>query len=499
MPHAVPVRHQVDSGQRGEEQHRPAPGVQGGDAARRGPAETGEVAGGGPARGEMRQDEAGDQRGGQHAAERIQAELGESGKAGKDQRAEAAHGGQDPEADRRPEAFAPGGDADTAGLDEVVDRVIDRLADQGGPEADGNAEHRAVGQTDGDDAGQRTGSDRQQAEQQQPRRTIDEQQDGDDGDRADQRQAGHVALDRLARIDRKHAGTGKLQAGVGDPGWRGGGGKFAADAGDRCLLAIGIGTERPRLDQQHRPLAVARGPDAFPAARLGAGIQPAQHFDQLAGRVARQQRLQHQPGRRRQKVDAVGDGGAQAVDREALRVDRRTQQIAMLDQEVAVDSDGAGFAVPHGNEPGHGGQPAPQVARQGGALARIATGDGEDQQAGNGAGADLIDQNLLPGAGVDGQEKGHVGDEAAVPDDDRAGRHGQQPDHEGAPRDPGHRDSIGSMVNSERSPSACRYSMLRTRPRPPLTVTRWTSAAIFGSLGSSVSVHWSEVPARCSR
>ena len=79
------------------------------------------------------------------------------------------------------------------------------------------------------------------------------------------------------------------------------------------------------------------------------------------------------------------------------------------------------------------------------------------------------------------------------------GQQGQQPDQEGTARDPGHRDSIGSMVNSERSPSACRYSMLRTRPRPPLTVMRWTSAAIFCSLGSRVSVHLSELPARCKR
>jgi hypothetical protein len=166
---------------------------------------------------QLRQDKPSDDGGGNDAAQGIKAKLGEAGKAGKEQGAEAADGGQDAEPDGRPEALAPAGQPGLSGLHEVVDGVIDRLADQRRAETDGDAEDAAVGQADRNDAAQRAGNDRQQTEPEQPEGAVDEEQHGDDGDRADQRQAADFVLDRRPRIDREQAGAGELELGVGTP------------------------------------------------------------------------------------------------------------------------------------------------------------------------------------------------------------------------------------------------------------------------------------------
>ena len=108
-------------------------------------------------------------------------------------------------------------------------------------------------------------------------------------------------------------------------------------------------------------------------------------------------------------------------------------------------------------------------------------------------------ETLLLGARMRGQEKGHIGREAGVPDNGRAGQHGEQPEQESTAGRHLHLSSIGSIFITERSPSACRYSMLRIWFLLPLTTMRSTSAAIFCSLGSNVSTHLSCVPAKCSR
>ncbi len=385
------------------------------------------------------------------------------------------------------------------GLHEVVDGVIDRLADQRRAETDGDPEDAAVGQADRNNAAQRAGNDRQQTEPEQPEGAVDEEQHGDDGDRTDQRQAADFVLDCRPRIDGEQAGAGELELGVGYAGGLGAGGKLATQAVDCGFLAIGIGAEGLRLDQQHRPFAVARGPDAVAAVGLGTGVQAGKHFDQFAGRVARQHRLEHHAGRRGEQVNTVGNRRLQAGHREAFRADRRTEQVTVLEQEGTVGILTAGFAILHRDKFGHFCQSTAQVAGNGGALFGIAAFDGQHQETGNDAFLQLIDQHLLFGGRVRGQEKGHVGRETRVPDNGRARQHGEQPEQESTAGRHFHLSSTGSMLITERSPSACRYSMLRIWFLLPLTMMRRTSAAIFCSLGSNVSTHLSCVPDRCSR
>ena len=448
--------------------------------------------------GQLRQHETRHQRRRQHPGQRIQAELGQPGKAREKQGGKAGNRGQHAEPDGRPEAFAPGIDTHPAGLHEVVDRVIDRLADQRRAEADGDTEDRAVGQADRDNAGQCAGDDGQQAEREQPERAIDEEQHGNDRHAADQRQLAHLVLDRCPRIDREQAGPGERQAGLAQAARRAALGELLANQLDGGFLPVGIGAEGAGLDQQHGAFAIARGPDAGAAVRLGAGIELAENGDQFTGRVAGEQRLEHHAGRRGQQVDAVGDGLFQTIGRETFRRDLRTEQVAVLEQEIAVGRLAVAFAVLDRGEFGPLDEPAAQVARQRRPLGDIAAADRDHEQPGNGPFLELIDQHLLFRCRLGRQEKRHVGREPAVPDDGRPGQHGQQPEQEGAAGGRLHRLSIGSMLITERSPSACRYSMLRIWFLLPLTMMRWTMAAIFWSLGSSVSVHFSALPARNS-
>ena len=272
------------------------------------------------------------------------------------------------------------------------------------------------------------------------------------------------------------------------------------DQADGAFLAVGVGAEGGGLDQQHGAFAVARGPYAVADVGLGAGVEAGNQRDQFAGRVARQQRLDHHAGRRGEQVDAVADGLAQAIDREALGRDGRAEQVTVLEQVVAVGVRAAGFAVLDRDEFRQFFQTGAQRARGRRAVGRVAAGDGDHQQARDDAFLQLVDQHLLLGAWFCRQEEGHVGREAAVPDDDGAGQHGQQPQGERAAGWAGHLPlpgSTGSILSTTRSPSACRYSMMRTWFLLPVTVMRWTMLAIFWSLGRSVSTHLSELPARC--
>ena len=152
-------------------------------------------------------------------------------------------------------------------------------------------------QADGDNAGQRPAEDRQQAQRHQPQRAVNGEEHGDDGQGADQRQPGDIALDGRPCLHGEAAGAGELQAEAVGVLAAGGFGEGALDGLDGCELTIGVGAERPRLDQQHRPLAVARGPHAFAAFRLGTGVEAAEQRIKFAGWVAGQIGLEQHCGR----------------------------------------------------------------------------------------------------------------------------------------------------------------------------------------------------------
>ena len=73
-----------------------------------------------------------------------------------------------------------------------------------------------------------------------------------------------------------------------------------------------------------------------------AGVSASAMRTRLAGRVAQQDRLDDRAGRRAQQRGGLIDRVAQALDGEAVRVDRRAQQVAVLEQEAAGVGPGCG-------------------------------------------------------------------------------------------------------------------------------------------------------------
>ena len=145
------------------------------------------------------------------------------------------------------------------------------------------------------------------------------------------------------------------------------------------------------------------------------------------------------------------------------------------------------FAVLHRDEGGQlFGQAAAQGAREAaGALPRIAAGDGDHQQARDHALLQLVDQHLLLGRRLAGRKKDMSAEKwlfqttmapASMASSQIVRRAGRPGASFGVDR---------SMLSTERSPSACRYSMTRTWFLLPLTVMRCTRLAIFWSLGAA--------------
>ena len=212
----------------------------------------------------------------------------------------------------------------------------------------------------------------------------------------------------------KDAGTSDLQARVGESGdcvgsadSGGGAGrrKGFANGVDGGGLAIGVGAERGGLRQEKGAFAVARSPDACAAVRLGAGIESGEQAEQFAGRILRQESLDQQAGGRGENIDTLGNRRAQAVNREAFGCDRRAEQVAMAEQILAIGVEAVLVAVAQRCQLRPVGQACAQFARQRCALLRIAATDGEHEQPGDRAFAELVDQHLLLGARVRGQKE----------------------------------------------------------------------------------------------
>ena len=151
----------------------------------------------------------------------------------------------------------------------------------------------------------------------------------------------------------------------------------------------------------------------------------------------------------------------------------------MLEKKFAVGIVAPCLAILNGGKFGSFFEPPAQIPGKRSPLINITAPDGNHEQARNDAFLDLIYQNLLLGAWMGRQEKGHVGGKPAVPDNCGTCQHRQEPDQENTAGNVVHLPPTGSMLITERSPSACRYSILRTCPLLPVTTIRCTSAAIF--------------------
>ncbi|VWC38049.1 hypothetical protein BUB20358_06769 [Burkholderia ubonensis] len=365
---------------------------------------------------QRRQHEARDERGGRQARDRIQPELHEAREAGEQHRREAADGRQHAEPDRRPVRGEPrarrvgrAGCVARAGLrrlHEQVDRVVDRLADQRGAEAERQPVDRAERDADRREPGRDARQHRQQPERERARRAVQRQQQRDDQQQAQRRQALDVAPDRVARVDREHAGPGhreragrrarrRLPRRV----------ERAAHGIDRARLRIGVGAGGGRLHDEHRARAVARRPHAVARRRQRAAVELADERGDFAGRVARQQRLREEAGRRAQQVEAVAERLVQALGGEALRRHGRAQQVAMLDDELLVARVVDRLAVVDRRElrivaQRRGHAPRQHRARGGGVAV-----DRDEDQSRHESVAQLVDEHALPGARRARQER----------------------------------------------------------------------------------------------
>ncbi|MCY1298638.1 hypothetical protein D9M70_481320 [compost metagenome] len=274
------------------------------------------------------------------------------------------------------------------------------------------------------DAGQRAAQYRHQSQHQQRHRTVDRQQQRDDDGHADGRQALDVVPDGVARLDGEDAGAGHRElVGAVCRGL----GKGIADCVDGLRLRVRIRTRGRALRQQHRALAVARGPGAGMQRGALAGVELRQHCRDLAGGVAWQQCLGEEAGRRGQQLERIVHGVRQAVLAETLRRDRRAEQVAVSVDVLAVGVLVQRLAVLDRGEA----RIAPQLrrhrARDRGAAIGVAAFDADQDQPRHQPVAQLADQQLLLGARQPRQEGGQVGGEAGAADHRRARQQRDQP------------------------------------------------------------------------
>jgi hypothetical protein len=155
-------------------------------------------------------------------------------------------------------------------LHEIIDRVIDRFADQRDAESQRDAVDRTEAERHRRDAGERTGRDRQQAQQNRCRRsdtpraatcddqggTRDRQPHGGRLDLAARRTANTPGPAHARRKARRKPRTPARRARSNAP----------LDRGHRALLAVGIGARGARRGDQQRAPAVARAPDTVDVA-----------------------------------------------------------------------------------------------------------------------------------------------------------------------------------------------------------------------------------------
>ena len=147
-------------------------------------------------------------------------------------------------------------------------------------------------------------------------------------------------------------------------------------AAERALLAVEVGAVGARRRQQQRARRVARDPDAVLALRRARRRQRFGDPHRLAGRIAKQDRLQQRAGGRAEQRHGLVDRVAQAGAAEARRVDRGAQLIAVLEHELAGVGPGGVLAIGDRGEQVARAQRRSEPARSVGSCRRGAGGIG---------------------------------------------------------------------------------------------------------------------------
>ena len=188
----------------------------------------------------------------------------------------------------------------------------------------------AEADADRGDTGEHAGRDRQHRRREGPQRAERDQQQQRDEYAAGDRKALDLGFDLGARGDAEDTRARHHEP---EP-FRCLRRKAAADEVERLLLRIEVGALRARRRGDHGTRRLARDPDAALDARRVRRQHRFGHAHGLAGRVAQQHRLDQGIGGRAEQRECVVDRGAQALDREALGIDRGAQQVAVFEQKL---------------------------------------------------------------------------------------------------------------------------------------------------------------------
>src|SRR5690606_33581114 len=188
---------------------------------------------------------------------------------------------------------------------------------------------------------------------------------------------------------------------------------------------------------------------------------------------------------------------AQPGGGETLRRHRGTQQIAIVEQVALVPREAFGVAVLHGRERIALAESRGERARKLRALMRVAAFDAKQDQAADGAVAQLVEQHLLAFGGGLRHERGQVRDETRLRDDEDRGCDKGGPDKE-CDVAAFHSGRSSVMVMTERSPSACLNSIVLMWAPSPLMRISLMILRIASSRGVSSRRHWVMVPSASS-
>ena len=194
------------------------------------------------------------------------------------------------------------------------------------------------------------------------------------------------------------------------------------------FLRIDVEAGRARLRDQQCATAVRGKPHALAFVRPSLPLQSVDHLQHLAGGVARQEITDQHAGRRGQQVELLLQATANAVRGKPLRVNRRTEQIAIAQQEFAIGAQTVLRAIGHIDEPLVLFQPRRQRLAECRELALFAAFDSDQDQARHHALPQFIDQEALRRRRRTRQERSQVRAVLRTRHDDRAGNDKSQPD-----------------------------------------------------------------------
>jgi hypothetical protein len=201
----------------------------------------------------------------------------------------------------------------------------------------------------------------------------------------------------------------------------------AADRRHRPLLRVDIEPRRAGLRDEQRPGAVAREPYAVARFRTHLPFELLDDLQQLAGGIGGQGAPHQHPGGRIEQREVLLEAGPQSLRRKMPGHHRRTQQVAVAPEIVAVALGARLLAVGHRDEAL---VPAQRLCELAARLRQRAGGaalDSNQNQPRYDAVAQLIHQHLLPGRRRARQESRDVCRDRSARNDRDAGGEKDQP------------------------------------------------------------------------